>query len=110
MIRRVSHPLVESDLYRILVHVLDSTGDVEHALRREAEAAALIDAVAANPHSGMRLGGALHGWLVRHGGRGQMLTVVFRVSHATDTLLVALVAFGAQDWQGAMAPRRDFRG
>lgn len=108
--RRVSHPLVEEDLIGIVAHVLDATGEVAHALRREAEAAALIDAIAANPRSGTRLGGRLRGWLVRHGGHGRMLTVVFRVDDAADALLVALVAFGAQDWVGAMDERRGFSG
>ena len=108
--RRVSHPLVEEDLLGIVAHVLDATGEVAHALRREEEAAALIDSVAANPRSGTRLGGRLHGWLVRHGGRGRMLTVVFRADDAADTLLIAMVAFGARDWMGAMDGRRDFAG
>ncbi len=108
--RRVSHPLVEEDLLGIIVHIREATGELAHALRREREAAALIDSIAANPRSGTRLGGRLKGWLVRHGGRGRMLTVVFRADDATDRLLVALVAFGAQDWLGAMEERRDFAG
>jgi hypothetical protein len=39
-----------------------------------------------------------------------MLTVVFRADDAADTLLIAMVAFGARDWMGAMDDRRDFAG
>jgi plasmid stabilization system protein ParE len=80
------------------------------AARREREIAALVASIAANPHSGARLGGRLRGWLVRHGGRGRMVTVVFRPADEAGAVLIAMVAFGARDWMGAMDGRRDFAG
>jgi plasmid stabilization system protein ParE len=81
-------------------HVVSVTdGDVDAARRRLDEADALFADIASNPGSGTRLAGALAGWLVRHGGRGRRLTVVFRHDAETDTLLIALVAFGGQNWQ-----------
>ena len=38
------------------------------------------------------------GWLVRHGGRGQRLTVVFRPDLERSLLFIALIAFGGRNW------------
>ena len=93
------HPLVERDLVGIVEHIIDVTqGDFDAAARRLDEIDALIRDIAANPTSGMRLSGPLDGWLVRHGGRGHRLTIVFRADLARDVLQIALVAFGGQDW------------
>jgi hypothetical protein len=70
----------------------------------------MIASIARNPHSGTRLGGRLLGWLVRHGGARRMVTIVFRPGDEAGVVLIALVAFGAQDWLGAMDDRRDFAG
>lgn len=45
-----------------------------------------------NPQSGVRLSGALDGWLVRHGGRDHRITIVFRGDPDRDWIFVALVA------------------
>lgn len=97
--RQSKHPLVERDLVGIVEHIIDVTqGDFDAAARRLDEIDALIRDIAANPTSGMRLTGPLDGWLVRHGGRGHRLTIVFRADLARDVLQIALVAFGGQDW------------
>lgn len=97
--RQSKHPLVERDLIGIVEHIIDVTqGDFDAAARRLDEIDALIRDIAANPTSGMRLTGPLDGWLVRHGGRGHRLTIVFRANLARDVLQIALVAFGGQDW------------
>lgn len=97
--RQSKHPLVDRDLIGIVEHIVEVTqGDFDAAVRRLDEIDALIRAIAANPTSGMRLTGPLGGWLVRHGGRGHRLTIVFRVDVQRDVLQIALVAFGGQDW------------
>jgi plasmid stabilization system protein ParE len=97
--RQSKHPLVERDLVGIVEHIVEVTqGDFDAAARRLDEIDALIRDIAANPTSGMRLTGPLDGWLVRHGGRGHRLTIVFRADLARDVLQIALVAFGGQDW------------
>ena len=94
------HPLVARDLRAMAEHVVAVTyGDVDAARCRLDEADALVADIAGNPGSGTRLVGALAGWLVRHGGRGRRLTVVFRHDAGTDALLITLVALGGQDWQ-----------
>lgn len=103
--RLVPHPLVQRDVEGIYEHVLMSTGDAAAADRRLGEIGRLLGEIMASPGSGRRLSGALDGWLVRHGGRGRRLTVVFRADPGRDALLVALVAFGGRDWLGA-APSR----
>lgn len=55
----------------------------------------------------MRLAGALEGWLVRHGGHGHRLTIVFEADLERDVLQIALVAFGGQDWMSTGAKRSD---
>ena len=79
--RQSRHPLVERDLIGIVEHIVEVTnGDFAAAERRLDEIDALLRSIAANPSSGIRLSGALEGWLVRHGGRGNRLTVVFRLN------------------------------
>lgn len=46
----------------------------------------------------MRLAPPLDGWLVRQGGRGHRITVVFRTDALQKILYVALLAFGGKDW------------
>lgn len=97
--RILRHPLVGHDLIALVDHIVEITeGDHAAAARRLDEIDALIADIAANPHSGMRLTEPLSGWLVRHGGRGHRITVVFRADAERDELYVALVAFGGQDW------------
>lgn len=104
--RQSKHPLVEQDLIGIIEHIVEVThGDLEAALRRLDEVDALLREIAEAPTSGMRLSGPLDGWLVRHGGRGNRLTIVFRLDARRDCLLVALVAFGGQDWMGIGSDR-----
>ena len=97
--RQSKHPLVERDLVGIVDHIVEVTqGDFNAASRRLDEIDDLICDIAANPTSGMRLTGPLDGWLVRHGGRGHRLTLVFRADLEREVLQIALVAFGGQDW------------
>ena len=96
--RQSKHPLVERDLAGTVEHIVNVTqGDFDAASRRLDEIEAHIRDIAANPMSSMRLTGALDGWLVRHGGRGHCLTIVFRADLERDVLQIALVAFGGQD-------------
>jgi hypothetical protein len=37
-------------------------------------------------------------WRVRHGGRDRAITIVFKADPDTNTVFVALVAFGGRDW------------
>jgi len=77
--RIVRHPLVDQDLEALVDHIVDVTGgDFGAADRRLDEVDDLIADISANPMSGVRLAPPLEGWLVRHGGRGHRLTVVFR--------------------------------
>jgi plasmid stabilization system protein ParE len=94
----VRHPLVDSDLIALVDHIVEVTnGDFAAAARRLDEVNELLAAIQDTPHSGVKLSGALNGWLVRHGGRGQRITIVFRSDPNQDRVLVALVAFGGQD-------------
>lgn len=105
----VPHPFVARDIGGIVEHIVDTTGgDVAAALKRLDEVDALIASILSNPYSGYRLSGALAGWLVRHGGRDQMITMVFRPDADRQRLFLALVAFGGRDWL-ALAPARRFR-
>lgn len=104
--RQSKHPLVERDLIGIVDHIVEvMQGDFNAAAHRLNEIDDLIRDIAANPMSGRRLGGPLDGWLVRHGGRGHRLTIVFRADVQRDLLLIALVAFGGQDWVSFSAQR-----
>lgn len=97
--RQIRHPLVEKDIIGIADHILGSTdGDFAAARRRLDEVDRLINSIAENPSSGTRMDGALSGWLVRHGGKGFRLTVVFRFDAERNALLIALVAFGGRNW------------
>ncbi len=106
--RLLRHPLVGRDIDGIFEHVLASTqGDLDAAERRLDEIDALLAGIVANPASGVRLSGALVGWLVRHGGRDRKIAVVFKTDLDRDLLFIALVAFGGQDWLAGAAQRRD---
>jgi hypothetical protein len=105
--RLVRHPLVGRDVMGIFDHVLETTrGDLAAAERRLDEIDALLRAIIDNPASGVRLDGALAGWLARHGGRGQMITVVFRPDPEAYRLYIALIAFGGRNWLDAATGRR----
>lgn len=107
--RIVRHPLVNRDLIALVDHIIDVTdGDFAAAARRLDEIDDLIAAIQDNPHSGARLSGALDGWLVRHGGKGHRITIVFRVDLDQVCIFVALVAFGGQDWVSESEARKDF--
>ena len=106
--RQVRHPLVDRDVASIFEHVLSTTqGDLDAAEQRLDEVDNLLAAIATNPTSGMRLSAPLEGWLVRHGGRRQMITVVFRPDLENRLLYIALVAFGRQNWLVAAQDRRN---
>lgn len=108
VMRLVQHPFVQRDLIGIADHIVDVTqGDLAAAARRLDEVDVLLAAILENPLSGMRLHGKLEGWLVRHGGAGNRLTVVFRPDLERATLYVALVAFGGKNWM-EIAPSRSF--
>jgi plasmid stabilization system protein ParE len=105
--RQIRHPLVRHDVMGILDHVLETTrGDLAAAERRLDEIDDLLRAIADNPASGVRLDGPLEGWLVRHGGRGLMITVVFRPDLEARLVRIALIAFGGRNWLGAATGRR----
>ena len=105
--RLLLHPLVRQDIVGIFDHVLDTTGgDIRAAERRVDEIDDLLAAIDAGPASGHRLDGTLAGWLVRHGGRGQMITIVFRPDPDAGAIRIALVAFGGRNWLEEGADRR----
>ena len=105
----VRHPLVDQDLAALVDHIVEVTGgDFDAAGRRLDEVDELIADISANPLSGVRLAPPLDGWLVRHGGRGHRLTVVFHADLAQDRLFVALVAFGGRDWMTEGKTRKSF--
>lgn len=109
--RVVRHPLVDRDLVALVDHIVDVTGgDLEAAGRRLDEVEDLLVDISANPLSGVRLATPLDDWRVRHGGRGHRITVVFRVDLTQERLLVALVAFGAQEWMREGENRTSFTG
>lgn len=97
--RQIRHPLVRSDVVGIFDHVLKTThGDLAAAERRLDEIDALLQTITDNPTSGIRLDGALTGWLVRYGGCGRSITTVFRPDVDSQCLFIALVGFGGRDW------------
>lgn len=107
--RFVRHPFFERDLIGIVDHIVEVTqGDAAAAYRRLDEVDALLGAIKDNPTSGVRLGGKLDGWLVRHGGSGHRLTVVFRPDIEARRIYLALVAFGGRDWIKLASVRRAF--
>lgn len=97
--RFVRHPFFEQDLIGIVDHILDVTeGDTIVALRRLEQFEDLLESIRRNPTSGARLSGKLEGWLVRHGGSGHRLTVVFKPDVEAGIVFLALAAFGGRDW------------
>lgn len=107
--RIVRHPFVERDLVGIVDHIIKVTkGDYDAAFRRLDEIDALLRLVLENPTSGARLQGKLDSWLVRHGGSGQRLTVVFKPDLDKDCIYLAMIAFGGRDWMRAAIGRRTF--
>ena len=109
--RIVRHLLVDQDLAALVDHIVEVTrGDFDAAGRRLDEIDHLIADIAANPTSGVRLAPPLDGWLVRHGGRGHRLTVVFHADFNKNCVFVALVAFGGQDWMTEGETRKSFSG
>lgn len=109
MKRFVRHPFFERDLLGIVDHIVDVTdGDVAAAGRRLDEVDALLKAIASSPTSGVRLSGKLEGWLVRHGGAGHRLTIVFKANIDAEVIHLALVAFAGRDWMSLASARRVF--
>jgi hypothetical protein len=109
--RIIRHPLVDRDLAALVDHIVEITGgDFGAAVRRLDEVDDLIADISTNPGSGVRLAPPLDGWVVRYGGRGHRLTVVFRADLAQDCVFVALVAFGGQDWITEGETRKAFGG
>lgn len=106
--RLIRHPLVAHDLTALVEHILAITGDIAAAERRLDEIEVMLRDISDNPFSGMRLAPPLDGWLVRHGGRGHRLTIVFRADATRGVLYIASVAFGGQDWMNTGAQRRGF--
>jgi hypothetical protein len=105
--RVLRHPLVDRDLVALVDHIIEVTGgDFAAAVRRLDEVDKMMAAIENNPHSGARLAAPLDGWLVRHGGRGHRLTIVFRADPERDCIFVALVAFGGQDWMAEGEERK----
>lgn len=109
--RQIRHPLVRRDVVGIFDHVLEITqGNLAAAERRLDEIDDLLRAIANNLASGVRLDGPLAGWLVRHGGRGRMITVVFRPDIEARLIYIALIAFGGRNWLDDATGRRNFPG
>ncbi len=90
----------------ILDYIIETTqGNLAAAERRLDEIDDLLRADADNPTSGVRLDGRLEGWLVRHGGREQMITVVFRTDFEARRIYIAMIAFGGRNWLEDAADR-----
>ena len=107
--RLIRPPLVSRDLAALVDHIVETMqGDFGAAGRRLDEIDNLLAEIVLNPLSGMRISPPFEGWLVRHGGRGQRITLVFKASSDKDTLYVALVAFGPQDWIAEGRIRKGF--
>lgn len=110
MMRQIRHPLVRRDVMGIFDHVLETTqGNLAAAERRLDEIDDLLLAIAENPASGVRLDRHLAGWLARHGGRGQMITVVFRSDIEERLIYIAMIAFGGRNWLEDAIDRRNFQ-
>jgi plasmid stabilization system protein ParE len=111
MMRQIRHPLVRRDVMGIFNHILETTqGDLAAAERRLDEIDDLLEAISDNPASGVRLDRQLAGWLARHGGRGQMITVVFRAAPADRLIYIAMIAFGARNRLEDAVDRRKLPG
>ena len=107
--RFVRHPFFERDLVGIVDHIVEITdGDIAAAGRRLDEVDALLETIASNPNSGVRLTGKLDGWLVRHGGAGHRVTIVFKPDTDAEIIYLALVAFGGRDWMKVASARQIF--
>lgn len=107
--RFVRPPFFERDLIGIVDHIVEVTqGDTGAAFRRLDEVDSLLRSIADNPTSGARLEGRLAGWLVRHGGTGHRLTIVFRPDVEVGQIYLALAAFGGRDWMKLASTRRTF--
>lgn len=107
--RFVRHPFFERDLIGIVDHIVEVTGgDATAALRRLDEIDLLLEAILENPTSGVHLKGKLDGWMVRHGGRGHRLTIVFKPDIEAATIYLALAAFGGRNWMKLAANRQTF--
>jgi len=107
--RQVRHPLVERDLLGLVDHIVRVTdGDFGAASRRLDEIDVLLDSISDNPTSGVRLSAHLDGWIVRHGGRDQKITIVFRPDLDRQILYIALIAYGGRDWLRDAEGRQDF--
>ena len=104
----VPHPLLERDIVGMAEHVYAVSGDTAAARQRVIEVRDLIAAIAQEPSLSVALEGILTGWRVRHGGRGRRITVVFRHDADHDTLYLALLAFGGQDWETHAGERSEF--
>ncbi|UOA33655.1 hypothetical protein DSM110093_03751 (plasmid) [Sulfitobacter sp. DSM 110093] len=104
--RVIRHPLIAHDINALVDHIIEATdGDFAAASRRLDEIDVLVSDIIANPASGMRLSAPLDGWLVRHGGQGYRITIVFRPDREVDSLFIALIAFGGQDWMTSTETR-----
>ena len=101
MIKIERHPLVRRDLRELARHVAEVSGDPRAAERRLDQVDEMLTDILRTPNSGAILGGDLSGWRVRHGGAGRKITIVFRLEEAGDSLQIALVAFGGQNWMDA---------
>src|SRR6056297_2657878 len=109
LMRFIRHPFFERDLIGIVNHIVEVTdGDVAAASRRLDEVDTLLEAIASNPNSGLRLNGKLDRWLVRHGGTSHRLTIVFKPDMDTEVIYLALAAFGGRDWIKLASARRVF--
>lgn len=107
--RLVRHPFFERDVIGIVDHIVEVTrGDTGAARRRLDEIDDLLGSIKDNPTSGTRLTGKLDGWLVRHSGAGNRLTIVFKPDLENDRIYLALVAFGGRDWMRLASVRRAF--
>lgn len=107
--RQIRHPLVRRDVIGMFDHVFETTqGDLVAAEQRLDEVDDLLRAIADKPASGVRLDGPLAGWLVRHGGRGRMITVVFRPDFEKRLFQIAIIAFGGRNWLELATDRRSF--
>lgn len=109
MISIERHPLVRRDLREMVRHIVEVSGDVRAASMRLDEVEALLERIVEEPALGARLDRELSGWRVRHGGRGRMITIVFRLAQS-GRLQVPLVAFGGRDWITRASERRSFFG
>ncbi|MCI2400868.1 type II toxin-antitoxin system RelE/ParE family toxin [Aliiroseovarius subalbicans] len=107
--RFIRHPFFERDLIGIVNHIVEVTnGDIAAAGRRLDQVDALLQEIFSNPTSGVRLSGKLDGWLVRHGGAGHRLTIVFKPDIDAGQIYLALVAFGGRDWMRLASTRHKF--